>query len=284
MRILRNLLIGLLGIILVSCGDTAPPPEAATLDPVPLPAEMVVIGDFGSGSEGQYEVAEAMRERVAREGGDLFVTTGDNFYNDDIDRIWNEPYGWLTEENIRIAAAWGNHDLDSDTRRKLVREALEPPGDYYSMDLGEGKLIVLDSNNLPDAGQTEWFRSELEDRGSPVIVVFHHPPYSCGVYGTEDVVNETWLPLLEDFDVPLVFNGHEHHYERFLVDETMYVVTGGGGRSLRPAETCPADTPQPLASNYTDHHFIALEIGDGRILAEVVAADGSTIDSFEIDY
>lgn len=280
----RTLLVGLLAVAFTSCGDATLPPESGTLDPVSLPVEMIVIGDYGSGRDAQHQVADRIRERVSRTDVDLFVTTGDNFYNNEIDRIWNEPYGWLKDEGIEIVAAWGNHDRDSETRRKLVQDALEPAGDYYSKELGEGRLIVLDSTQVSASEQTEWLRDRLESAGSPVIVIFHHPPYTCGVYGTEDVANEAWVPLFEQFEVPLVLNGHEHHYERFLVDDTTYVVTGGGGQSLRPAERCPADTPEPVASNYTDHHFILMRVGGGLISAEVITADGSNIDSFEIDY
>lgn len=272
-------------VAMIAVGCASPPlPEAGSMDPISLPTDMVVVGDFGSGSDSQYAVAERVRNRVSAGDFQVFLTTGDNFYTNDIDRIWNEPYGWLDEQNIRIVAAWGNHDRDNETRRMLVEDALDPPGAYYSMRLGDGKLIVLDSNNVSDGAQTDWFRDELEDSGSPTIVVFHHPPYTCGVYGTEDVVNDAWIPLFNEFDVPLVLNGHEHHYERFEVDGTAYVVTGGGGQFLRPAETCPEDTPEPIASNYTDHHFVSMTVENGAITGDVITADGATIDSFEIDY
>ena len=276
-------LLALLALLAVACG-ASPPLEAGTMAPLPMPANMIVIGDFGSGSDAQHRVAERIRETVAAEDIELFLTTGDNFYNDDIERIWNDPYGWLDEESLRIAAAWGNHDRDSETRRMLVQENLDPPGAYYSMELGEGKLIVLDSNNVSDRAQTEWFRTELEGARSPTIVVFHHPPYSCGVYGTEDLVNDDWLPLFEELGVTLVLNGHEHHYERFVVDDTTYVVTGGGGQGLRSAEGCPEDTPAPISANYSEHHFVLIRAGGGMLTGEVIATDGSTIDSFEIGY
>ena len=276
-------LLALLASLAMACG-TGPPLEAGTMAPLPIPAEIIVIGDFGSGSDAQHRVAERIRETVAATDIELFLTTGDNFYNNDIERIWNDPYGWLDEENLRIAAAWGNHDRDSETRRMLVQENLDPPGAYYSMELGEGKLIVLDSNNVSDRAQTGWLRTELETARSPTVVVFHHPPYSCGVYGTEDAVNDVWLPLFEEFGVTLVLNGHEHHYERFVVDDTIYVVTGGGGQSLRSAQGCPEDTPEPIASNYTAHHFVLMRIDESTISAEVISAGGATIDSFDIDH
>ena len=284
MSALRKALVAVMAMVFAACGASAIPPTSGTMAPLATPADVIVLGDFGSGSDAQYAVAESIRKTVAEVDVELLLTTGDNFYNDDIDRIWNEPYGWLEGEDIRIAATWGNHDVETDTRRELVRGSLHPPGEYYTVDLGAGKLIVLDSNSVSDTDQTRWFRDQLEAAGPPAIVIFHHPPYSCGVYGTEDVVNDFWLPIIEEFEVPLVINGHEHHYERLNVEGTTYVVTGGGGQSLRSPRGCPEDTPEPLASNYREHHFVLMRVGDSRISARVITAEGSTIDAFEIDY
>lgn len=281
---MRTALIGLVLIVGAACQGTGSPPEAGTMDPVPVPAEVIVLGDFGSGTEEQYQVAETMRETVAGIDVELFLTVGDNFYNENVDRIWEEPYGWVSEDGIEIAAAWGNHDVDTETRASLVRSTLDPPGNYYTAELGEGKLLVLDSNNAQDSAQRDWFERELQDSGAPLIVAFHHPAYSCGAHGNDDAVQEAWGDLLDEHDVDLVLNGHDHSYQRFRADETTYVVVGGGGRFLTDIGSCPSGNPQLLVGNDTAHHFMMLEITDATISAEVIAANGSRIDSFEIDY
>lgn len=271
-------------LIVASCGETDQLEEGAELDPIVLPAEIIVIGDFGTGWESQYAVARAMRSEVADMDIDLFLTTGDNFYNDNIEEIWEQPYGWLDAIGIPLAAAWGNHDVESKTRRMLVSETLEVPGRWYAADLGGGKLIVLDSNQTASQAQLDWLVEELETASAPTVISFHHPAYSCGFYGNDQAVQEHWVPLFEDYEVTLVLNGHEHHYERFAVKKTNYVVTGGGGHNLRGADGCPAETPPPLASNYTDHHFVLLEIGEGNVSGVVIASTGEIIDTFAIEY
>ena len=37
------------------------------------------------------------------------------------------------------------------------------------------------------------------------------------------------VPLFEQYGVDVVFNGHDHHYERSYKDGVYYIVTGGGG-------------------------------------------------------
>ncbi len=82
----------------------------------------------------------------------------------------------------------------------------------------------------------------------------------------------------------VVLNGHDHNYERFVIDDTTYVVTGGGGRRLRPTGACPAGTPEPVARNDETHHFILMEVSATSLSAEVIGANGAKIDTFDIDY
>ena len=263
---------------------TAPPLETPDLGPLDIPAEIVVIGDFGSGSGDQYDVAETMRDMVADRDVDLLLTTGDNFYSDDVSEIWDEPYGWLASEGIPVAAAWGNHDIETDTRLALVQQRLNPPGRWYAVPLGEGKLIVLDSNQVDDREQLDWLRSQLETAGSPVVISFHHPAFSCGVYADYDLVRDTWVPVIQSYDVTLVLNGHEHHYERFEVDGKTYVVTGGGGQRIRDRRDCAEGVPDPLVGDYQDQHFVILTVTPASIEGEAINVDGQTIDTFRVEY
>ena len=263
---------------------TTPPLETRDLGPLDIPTEIVVIGDFGSGSGGQYDVAETMREVVADRDVELLLTTGDNFYSDDVAEIWDEPYGWLASEGIPVAAAWGNHDIETPTRLALVQQKLNPPGRWYAVPLGEGKLIVLDSNQVDNEEQIDWLRSELEAAGSPVIISFHHPAFSCGVYADYDLVRNTWIPIIQPYDVTLVLSGHEHHYERFEVAGNTYVVTGGGGQRIRDRRDCAEGVPDPLVGDYQDQHFVILTVTSTSIEGEAIDVDGQTIDTFRVEY
>lgn len=267
--------------------STQPEPAAPIADelgPFELPVEIVVLGDFGTGSSGQHDLAETMRQVVAGRDVQLLLTTGDNFYSDDVDEIWHEPYGWLASEGIGIAAAWGNHDIETETRLALVQKTLDPPGRWYSLPLGDGKIIVLDSNQVDSEEQLDWLRSELESAGTPIIMSFHHPAFSCGVYADYEDVRQTWLPVIQPFDVALVLNGHEHHYERFDVAAKTYVVTGGGGQQIRERHECSQGVPNPVVGNYEDRHFVLLTVDEGAIHGEVYDVAGEIIDRFSVDY
>ena len=242
----------------------------------------MVIGDFGDGSPGELALADAIERFATGRTIDAIVTTGDNFYIDDADRVWHEPYGWVDTTGIRVLAAWGNHDVETEARRGAVQQALDPPGRWYAEDLGPVSLIVLDSNVPAHPEQLAWLDEALAASAGPIIVAFHHPAFSCGSHGSTPSVIEHWVPRLTAAGVDLVLNGHDHDYERFQADGVTYIVTGGGGRKLRSFGACPRGTPAPLAGNDTDHHFVHLTISATAIVIQAITADGAIIDSVEV--
>jgi predicted phosphodiesterase len=258
---------------------TVPPVSTTGTDRA---SRFVVIGDFGGGSEAEYEVAAAIESLASEEPIDGLITTGDNFYTDDIERIWTIPYGWLGKTGIPIYAAWGNHDLVSARRQALVQQHLRPPGRWYARQLHPGTLLVLDSNDLGNAEQTTWLSQALQDAASPVIVVSHHPAFSCGLHGNTAAIVEQWVPLIEDHDVPLVLSGHDHDYQRFEEDGVTYVVTGGGGQAIRPSGSCSSSTPARIESDNEHHHFLVLEVSPEEVRVTALTPEGSILDSFAI--
>jgi len=250
----------------------------------PAPAVVLVLGDFGGGGEDERRVASAMEQVAAVEDVAAVVTTGDNFYHGDVDAMWNEPFGWVARQEIPVWAAWGNHDLANPARSRLVTEVLAPPGRWYATPLGPATLIVLDANQPRDPAQRAWLLEQLSapDTG-PRLVVFHQPAFSCGSHGSTRAVDEAWVPLFARYGVDLVLNGHDHDYQRFLVDGVTYVVTGSGGRGLYRVGACPAGTPPPVASDDRHHGFVELRIGPASIVVEALTTAGTVVDRAVID-
>lgn len=264
-----------------STTTTAAPAETTTTSAVPPAWTVLVIGDFGDGSSNELAVAGAMEEYATTTPIAAFVTTGDNLYTDHVTAAWEEPFGWVATMGIPIYAAWGNHDLESPSRREAVIAAFDPPGRWYEAQLGNAVLIVLDANQVTDPEQLMWLESVLaEPRDGPLIVSFHQPAFSCALHGNTPAVIDTWVPLFEAHGVDLVLNGHDHDYERFEHNGVTYVVTGGGGRTLYEIESCPSGTPQLLVGNDDHHHFVALHLSLEGIRAEALTADGELIDEF----
>ena len=233
------------------------------VDPADL--HFTVVGDWGSGSSATTNVAN---NQTAADPP-LIVTTGDNAYENGTLSDWDNNALVAAYENgiLRRAVfmpALGNHDLndvgasnwaDSVEIKMFALPRNAPVGQeerYFSFDHGDAHFIVLDSNPpAVNATQTNWLEADLAATSRKWIFVFlHHTPYSCATgfaaLGSSLNVRSTWGPLFEEYGVDIVFDGHDHSYERSIaVDDfsvgggagpdgktTYYIMTGGGGKTL----------------------------------------------------
>lgn len=175
----------------------------------------------------------------------------------------------------------------------------------------KGPLYALDPRTLPPCPSgtpmpepIAFLHDALEDArevGIPWLVTFfHHPPYSWANHGDDAAVKALWVPTLEAFSVDLVVTGHEHLYERTYPmrggvpvvasdagrpiaqgQGPIYVITGGGGRSLY--EMKPPPYPAYLASWNSTYHYTWAEFSQGSMRVEAVALDGRIIDQFVVE-
>jgi hypothetical protein len=148
----------------------------------------------------------------------------------------------------------GNHDIRSRNGAPYLQNFVLPtngplglaPERNYSFDYADAHIAVLDTN----ASTTQmrnilvpWLRQDMErSQARWKFVVFHHPPYSSGLHGDDARTQRVLDPVLRQLKVDLVFNGHDHHYERWKPrGGVVYIVTGAGGAVLYPRKrTDPA--------------------------------------------
>lgn len=281
-------LVGGLGLLLVACQVAAsespvqssvPVSPATTVTNEP-PGIVLVLGDFGVGTPEQFAVAGAMKLLSDGRPVDALLTTGDNLYVDDADLVWKKPFGWVAERGIPVWAAFGNHDVESESRR-LIAEALFGTELYRTERWGDVRLIILDANRPEDPVQLAWLDEQLAGAaGETLVAVFHQPAVSCSKHGATPSVVEHWMDRFESADVDLVLQGHDHNYQHHLVEGIDYIVTGGGGHSLYPLTACP-DGTSPLAAAEA-HHFVVLEQVGGQLQVSAIRPDGSVLDRFSI--
>lgn len=119
---------------------------------------------------------------------------------------------------------------------------------YYSWDLGDWHFIAINSNLAPgsaeDAAQLQWLTRDFAANTKPCSAAyFHYPLLSSGRYAGYDQVRPYW-DLLYAGRVDLIFNGHDHNYQRYApmtpakaadpVFGIRQLVVGTGGRGLYP--------------------------------------------------
>lgn len=214
---------------------------------------IAVIGDYGDNSQAEADVAALVRSWQP----DLVVTTGDNNYpsgaadtiDDNIGQYYHEfiaPYQGQHGEGAdvnRFFPTLGNHDWDTrDATTRLPQPYLDyftlpqGPGEerYYDLIWGPVHIFALDSDyrepdgNTVDSVQADWLQRQMQDSTVPWKLVFtHEPPYSSGWHGSSPHMRWPY----EAWGATAVLAGHDHTYERVLVDGFPYFVNGTGGSS-----------------------------------------------------
>ncbi|MBW2527923.1 MAG: metallophosphoesterase [Deltaproteobacteria bacterium] len=131
-----------------------------------------------------------------------------------------------------------------------------------------------------------WLHAQLtaahENRVPWVWVAFHHPAYSQGWstcnYDGEPAVREHLVPVMEQYGVTAVFNGHMHGYERGTLNGVHYVTTGGGGGAL---DRHCQDWPHIEVAAY-EHHFVTVDVDGAEASLKAHRRNGTLLDTLEI--
>ncbi len=212
---------------------------------------------------------------------DLVVHTGDYVsvaQSETFEQEFFTPAAPLLR-NTPLFPSIGNHDTGGVYYEYLFETPANNPAGtemYYSFDYGVAHFVCLDSTTLrtdPANAQNVWLEADLAANSKPwTFVFFHHPPFSSGNHGDEEDVQTTWVPLFEQYDVTMVFNGHDHIYDAYLKEDVYYIVTGGGGAPLYSAGPNP---PYQIFFDYgIEYHACFLDVSADRVEFQGIAEDG----------
>jgi hypothetical protein len=240
--------------------------------------DIAVFGDSGFGSSDQAAVA-AQLETVPI---DFILHVGDVAYDTGtIDQLENNHFAMYREIEGGIAffPAIGDHDQSTDAAGPF-REVFALPGGErsYSFDWGPVHVLVLDCFGN-GAEEAQFVEQDLSSSGQPwKIVISDEPPYSSGFHGSAMEIRNTYAPIFARNGVAVVFSGDDHDYERSEpIDGVTYIVTGGGGRSVRPV-----GTSEWTAFSVTAFHFVYVSVEGDQMRIHAIDATGREFDGVEI--
>ncbi|MSP63037.1 MAG: metallophosphoesterase family protein [Myxococcales bacterium] len=217
---------------------TAPSPAAAG-----KPFKFAIAGDSRN-DPGQWgEVLTSL----AASAPDFLLYTGDAVGFGGFQDEWDAWFdvGKAVLPSLPTQFAMGNHEANA--RLYFAQFALPGNEQFYAFDYGDAHFVVLNDSPLSDesiAGeQAAFLAQELAGTSRKWKVVMHHRAiYSSATHGSQQDLQAAWRPIYDQHGVDLVFNGHDHDYERskpmkggLAVAEgkgTVYVVNGGGGAPL----------------------------------------------------
>lgn len=277
---------------------TPTPAATATATDTPTPQAVVfaVIGDYGLAGTPAAEVAALIDSWQP----DFIITTGDNNYpNGDRETI-DENIGQYYADYIfpydgaydssegqdvnRFFPTIGNHDYGVEDIDPYLDYFTLPGNErYYEVEWWPVHLFAVNNNWAEPDGvredsiQGQWLQTALAEATAPWKIVYMHvPPYSSGRHGSNPV--SRW-PYGE-WGASAVLAGHDHTYERLVVDGLPYFVNGVGGYpAIYPfAEIHPASQ----ARFNEDYGAMRVEATEANITFEFITRAGEQIDSFTL--
>jgi len=236
-----------------------------------------VIGDTGTGDSAQSAVAQQLNRFHQKFAFPFVIMLGDNIYGSerpqDFDKKFIRPYQPLLDAKVEFNATLGNHD---DPNQRFYKPFNLGGSRYRTFKKGNVRFFVLDSNYL-DPDQVKWLEKELEASGSDwKVPYFHHPLYTTSRRGPEVELRGILEPLFVRYGVDVVFQGHEHVYERTKPQKGITYFTAGGSAKLRRGDTRANGVTE--VGFDTDRSFMLIEIYRDQLYFQTISRTGKVVD------
>jgi tartrate-resistant acid phosphatase type 5 len=269
------------------------PTATPTATPEPAPVRFAVIGDYGLAGEPARDVAALIKSWQP----EFIITLGDNNYphgaaatiDQNVGQYYHEyiapytgTYGAGAATN-RFFPTLGNHDWETSGAAPYLDYFTLPGNErYYAFTWGPLRLFALDSAlDEPDgvrAGsiQAGWLQQELAaSTACWNLVYMHHAPFSSGDHGSSE-----WMRWpYQSWGADAVLAGHDHHYERLILDGLPYFVNGlGGGARYR------LGSPQPGSEVRYNAEVGAMlvEATPVELTFQFVTRSGEVVDTYRL--
>jgi hypothetical protein len=226
---------------------TAPPVFEVT--PSQKPIHIVAIGDFGTASPQQFQVANVMKQLQQKQAFDFGLTLGDNFYPNGVgspdDPQWKTK--WEDVYNpvgIPFYATLGNHDYmrpdgpAAEIMHAQMSKSWKMPATHYTFTAGPVQFFAVDTIELSDSvlpnKELAWLDAEISKSHARWKVVYGHYQIYSATRGDERNLIDRLLPLLRN-RVDIYLCGHDHNLQELKPEDGVhFFVSGGGGAGVYP--------------------------------------------------
>ncbi len=227
----------------------------------------------------------------------------DNGYNDAEWKDWYEA-GSFIHRMIPSISTPGNHEYTDVILTPLWRSHFELPangpegikaleGACFYIDYPAVRVISLDGEQIDEnpeyrLAMVNWLRNLLEETTQKwVVMTMHYPFFHTNPRRNNPKLRKAFKPLVDEYGVDLILQGHDHGYGRGMLDEiadgpstqgTMYVVSLSGPKVY---EVGHDKWMQKRGENIQLYQVIEIE-GD-ELHYKAYTTDGELFDSFTLE-
>ena len=218
----------------------------------------------------------------------FLLSVGDLVNDGNSEEDWDNQFFSASFPNIRFlmshlpfTSPMGNHEGFGILFRKYFSYPFVSDR-YWSFEYGPALFVIIDQYVPYYSGtaQYDWIESTLANSDKVwKFLSLHEPGWSAGGHSNNTIVQNHIQPLCEQYNVSIVFAGHNHYYARAYVNNVTHLTVGGGGAPLgNPITSYPYIVTATKAN-----HYCKIEIDSNFLEAVVVKSDGTIIDEFTID-
>lgn len=259
--------------------------KLAVLEKIQGTFSFVVLGDNRSGDDTYRKIVAMAMERKP----DFIVNTGDMISKPGNRKDWANFWALSKPITVPYFLTVGNHDANPRVpfSVKTFKEQVDLPGNelYYSFVAGNSLFVVLDSyfddqEKKIIGDQFTWLEQVLaKSTQTHKFVFLHHPMYTDlgkGHHAHDSLdrypeSRDRLEALFAKYKIDAVFAGHEHYYQRRMVDGIVHIITGGGGAPVYDTE-----------ENGGFYHFVRVTVDGDKVSAEAIDINGKVRDRFSL--
>lgn len=277
--------------------------------------KFVAIGDTGTGSQNQYDVATAIQKKCHAAGCDFVLLLGDNIYYSGVSSVNDSQFEQKFEQpyrniNLPFYLVLGNHDYGGNGKGYDPVKSFHEieytehsgkwimPRHFYRFEKENVTFVALDTNAQMfgvDQDQREQVSAWLKESRAqtPWIIAFgHHPYLSNGPHGNAgNYEGVPHVPVVsgdgvKEFaesvwcgNVDLYLAGHDHSRQwlQSTCRGTELAISGAGAK----ATTLPGHNPFRFQSATLG--FLYIVVSEHKLTAQFINLENATEFSYTID-
>jgi hypothetical protein len=262
------------------------------------PISFLLFGDSGQGTTAQFKIAEQMEAT----GADLVLHVGDIIYYCFNAAQADARVFSVYHDQMRTTPfffSMGNHDgycgmTDYLEAFYLPTNSVTGTEHWYSFDHGDAHFVALATDTQGgqrydlNSPQFKWLEADLAaSKQKWKFIFFHHVVRSSSLHTYDDYLGNLQYDKYElqayigtlaaKYGAQVIFNGHDHNYERFATYEGYNsFVSGGGGASLYGQ----AIQEEGSVQFYTRYNFLKVTVNGAEMAVEAIDDNGVVFDRF----